>query len=128
MPKASESLDTLTIKAAIEPVPFARAATNGKRRYNPKRYTSFKQLLGYYAREAMNGRAPLTGAIKLSADFFKQKPKSTTSIRWGDGDNHLKAVMDALQGICYENDAQIVAGAFKKHFGEPHIIITLEEI
>lgn len=123
-------LKTMTIKftAPLEPVPFPRPATNGKRRFNPTRYTEFKHALGLHARHAMQGRAPFAGAIKLTAEFFKLKPKSPTSRNWGDVDNHLKSVLDALQSICYHDDAQVVDARAVELFGKPHIDIQLEEL
>ena len=39
----------------------------------------------------------------------------------------MKAVMDALNGICYVDDSQVVEVRAGKFFGEPHIVIELEE-
>ena len=116
----------IKIVADIEPVPFKRVM-GGKRRYNDKRYSEYKDVLGYFALQAMHGQPPLTGAIKLSADFYKPKPKSITSRNWGDVDNFLKAVMDALTGICYDDDRQVVDVHARKFFGTPKVFITLEE-
>ena len=112
--------------ADIEPVPFKRVM-GGYHRYNDKRYTEYKQVLGYFALQAMHGQPPLDGAIKLSADFYKPKPKSITSRIWGDVDNFLKAVMDALTGICYVDDRQVTEVHARKFFGTPKVFITLEE-
>lgn len=117
----------IKFSAPVEPVPFPRPSSHGKRRFNPPRYTEFKNVLAAYAKLAMNGRAPLTGAIKLSAEFFKPRPKPT-SRNFGDVDNHLKSVMDALQSICYLDDAQIVDARGQLLNGEPLINITLEEL
>ena len=112
--------------APIEPVPFKRVATHGKRRYNDPRYSAFKDALGWHALQAMDGREPLKGAVRINVIISrKRKPTSRT---FGDGDNHLKAILDALNGICYEDDAQVVIGTFLKRRGEPSIEIELEEI
>ena len=110
----------------MEPVPFKRVM-GGKRRYNDKRYTEYKDVLGYFALKAMAGREPLTGAIKLSVDVYKLKPKDITCRNWGDLDNHVKSVMDALTGICYKDDCQITQLHARKFFGQPKVIIELEE-
>jgi len=98
----------------------------GSRRYNDKRYTEYKDVLGYFALKAMAGQEPLKGAIKLSVDFFKPKPKDITSRNWGDLDNHVKSVMDALTGIAFEDDRQITEIHARKFFGQPKVIISLE--
>lgn len=117
----------IKITAPLEPVPFPRPASKGTRRFNPPRYTAFKQALGLIANRAMNGQAPFQCAVKLRADFFKPKPRPT-SRNYGDIDNHLKAVLDALNGICYLDDAQVVDARATLNHGDPLIQIELEEL
>ena len=72
---------------------------------------------------------PLSGKLLLSAEFYRLKPKDPQSRNYGDLDNHLKAVKDAMNGICYKDDSQIVRyGHTGKNHGEPRIDIELEEI
>lgn len=108
-------------------MPFKRAIP-GKPVHNDKRYTEYKDVLGYFALKAMAGCEPLKGAIKLSVDVYKRTPKDITCRNWGDLDNHVKSVMDALTGICYDDDRQITELHARKFFGQPNIIITLETI
>ena len=117
----------IKIVADIEPVPFKRVVGN-RHKFNDKRYSEYKDVLGYFALRAMQGQPPFTGALKLSADFYKPKPKDITSRKWGDVDNFLKAVMDALNGICYVDDRQVIDVHARKFFGQPKVFITLEAI
>lgn len=114
--------------ADVEPVPFKRVMQSGKRRYNDTRYSLFKEVIGHLAKIAMHGQEPLKGKIKFHADFFKLKPKNISSRKWGDVDNFLKAVLDALNGICYVDDSQVIQISGSKNHGEPKIIIELEEL
>lgn len=117
---------TIKICAELEPVPFKRAMTSGTRRFNDSRYSGFKNQLGYIAKSVMKGRAPLTGAIKIQVDVCRNlKPES---LKFGDADNHLKAVCDALNGIAFEDDRQVIDATVRLHKGEPHIEIELEEM
>ncbi len=125
----------IKFSAHILPVPFPRPRFNSDTKgvYNSARYTDFKNAIGLIARRAMDGRAPFTGEIKIHADFYRHKPRPKKGAKpqvsfIGDGDNYLKAVMDALNGICYRDDRQIVDFSGRKIFGEPHIEIELEEI
>ena len=118
----------IRIDAPLNPVPFKRVMTNGKRRYNNARYTEFKKGLGYFALKAMGKREPLKGAVRIRATFYKRKPRKVTSRMWGDVDNHLKSVLDALNGICYVDDAQVVEVTGRKCHGEPRVLIELEEL
>ena len=112
--------------AELEPVPFKRVMQNGKRRFNDRRYSDFKDILAHVAKIYV--RSPLKGNIKITVDFFKLKPKNISSRLWGDLDNHLKSVLDALNGIAFDDDRQVVEAHATKNFGEPKIIITLEEL
>ena len=99
---------TIKFTAPIEPVPFKRVQSNGKRRFNDPRYSDFKDVLGWHAKQAMNGQAPFTGAISIKIEVFKKI--IPTALKFGDWDNHGKAVSDALNGICYADDKQIIHG------------------
>lgn len=54
---------------------------------------------------AMMGRAagvrPLTGPVRVDLAVYRARKS-------GDLDNRLKIVLDAMQGVFYANDAQIV--------------------
>ena len=118
-------MSTIKFSVTTEPVPFKRARSNGKRHFNDPRYSDFKYYVGLHARTAMQGRAPFDGAIKITVTVStKYKP---TALKSGDIDNHLKAVLDALNGICYVDDRQITEAHVYLHKGEPHIEIQLEE-
>lgn len=74
----------------------------------------------------MDGKEPLSGKIKLYAEIYRNiKPES---LNFGDWDNHAKAISDALNGICYLDDRQIIDGHVRLFKGEPHISIVLEEL
>lgn len=45
-----------------------------------------------------------------------------------DVDNPQKFVIDALQGIFYNNDKQLIHQCSNKKSGEPKIVITLESL
>lgn len=121
-------MPTIKFTVTTEPVPFKRAMTNGKRRFNDSRYSDFKEEIGFWAKLEMdaNGLAPFDGAIRIHVDVFtKYEP---TSLRAGDVDNHLKAAMDALNGICYRDDRQITDATVNVFKGTPHVTIKLEAI
>lgn len=44
---------------------------------------------------------PLAGELKVTLDFYRPA-------RRGDLDNRIKVTLDALQGIAFKNDSQIV--------------------
>jgi len=59
---------------------------------------AYKQEIAYKLSSRMQ---PLTGNVGVNFTVFRPA-------RRGDLDNYCKCMFDALQGICYENDNQIV--------------------
>ncbi|MBR2734449.1 MAG: RusA family crossover junction endodeoxyribonuclease [Selenomonadaceae bacterium] len=119
-------MSSIKFSADIKPVTFKRPGTNRKHRYDPKEYAAFKTALGYVARRAMQGRAPLDCPLKFTAKIFNARPPA--SLNFGDWDNHAKSICDALNGICFTDDRQIVEGHVYLFKGEPQIEISLEEL
>lgn len=116
----------IKITAPIDSVPFKRPRFNGRKVFNDPKYTACKDALGFIARKAMNGTEPLKGAIKISVTVTRNlKPSSRN---FGDADNHLKTALDALNGICYEDDAQVTQAEVTLQQGAPCVTITLEEL
>ena len=54
---------------------------------------------------------PMTGNLSLTVEmYFKDKRKR-------DVDNHLKSLIDSLEGVLFENDTQIYEIIARKHIG-----------
>lgn len=82
------------------PVPKERPRVVKGRTYTPARTVKAEDLVKFYARKA---RIPkLTGPVKLTATFYRQDAHAC------DVDNLAKLVQDALNGLAYEDDRQIV--------------------
>ena len=116
----------IKIVAPIVPVTFKRVIPKKGQPFNPKDYSDFKDALGYYALAAMHGLYPSVAPMKITAQIFTQY--EPYSLNAGDWDNHAKAISDALNSICYDDDRQIVEGHVYLFKGEPHINIELEEL
>ena len=116
----------IKIAAPIVPVTFKRVVPKGGQPFNPAEYREFKAALGYYGLAAMRGNEPFRSPMKITAEIFTKYEPYTLNA--GDWDNHAKAISDALNAICYEDDRQIVEGHVYLYKGEPHISIELEEI
>ncbi len=48
----------------------------------------------------------------------KSAPREATSLRCGDATNHLKAIEDALKGVLWKDDRQVIANACSKRYAE----------
>lgn len=59
---------------------------------------------------------------KIHVDYFYIKGKEI------DVDNPQKYLIDALKGIFYNDDKQLIHQCSNKKYGEPKVIITLEQL
>lgn len=115
--------------AEITPVPLARPRVNTKTRqaFYPSRSKDFKKALGIIAKAVMQGKKILTGKIKITIDLYKNCKIDSQS--YGDVDNHQKAIFDALNGICFADDCQIVKVICSKHKDKfERIEIKIQEV
>ena len=88
------------------------------------------------------GQQVLNGAIKAKIMAFFPIPKSTSKKKRAimeaettphphkpDADNVIKAILDALNGIAYHDDSQVVSVTLEKFYSEnPRAEVTLTEI
>lgn len=104
-------------------------ATIGHRTDEPDR-ADFKSRIAYFA--AQHFTEPLTGPVSVQIAVFKPVPPSwpkrpTNGNPWPthwwkkpDAENFSKIVCDALTGIAWQDDAQIVDLHVSKRFGDRH--------
>jgi Holliday junction resolvase RusA-like endonuclease len=85
-----------------EPVPKARPRVYGRRAITPKRTLDAEQRIRQAFHERYPGSTPNEGNVELSACFYMNKTGRP------DLDNLLKLVMDALNGLAYQDDSQVV--------------------
>ena len=119
----------IEIVADLNVIPFNRPRFNRGKVFNSARYTEFKTALGLIAKSQMQGRDPIVGAFKISAEFYKKSTQDILNKNFGDLDNFLKAVLDSLNGIVFADDAQCVEFVKIRKFKSevPKIIIKIEE-
>ena len=125
------------IRVPIEPVPFARAGANGKRRFTPTKQAAFMGQFRLFAQAAMAGRAPFDGPLQMNARFIYVHPaswsaKKRAATAWKsskpDADNLAKIVKDSIGGCVYVDDAQIASLTVQKKYGpRAEIIVTVQQ-
>lgn len=118
-----------------QPVPKGRPkfARRGSfvQAYTPEKTASYENLVKLHAAQAMAGGAPITGAVELRIWLQVAIPSSMTKrdrakigtggtlpVKKPDLDNVLKALTDAMNGIVYKDDAQIVRAVVDKVYSE----------
>jgi Holliday junction resolvase RusA-like endonuclease len=112
------------------PVAKARArSTRDGHHYTPAKTEAYEKLVAWQAKIAMGSGERLAGPVKASLWFVFAPPASASKkrvaallfkpkISRGDLDNHIKSVCDAMNGICYTDDAQIFELHATKVYGE----------
>lgn len=101
------------------------------RMFTPAKTLAYEGVIAYAAQIAMGGRALITGPVLLEMrmlhpirDSWSKKKKAgalsgdiAPTIKC-DADNCLKAVCDALNGIVWKDDVQVVNVSLSKRFAE----------
>ena len=130
----------INIYVAGQPVGKARPrVTRSGRVYTPTKTMKAEASIQDAAREAMQGQQPLEGPVYVSAAFNMEIPTSWTKGKQSkarsdelmptakpDLDNLAKTILDALNGIVYRDDSQVVQMAISKRYSdEPGTFITI---
>jgi Holliday junction resolvase RusA-like endonuclease len=118
---------TIFIPIAPVPAPRPRVVRIGGKSvaYNDPKYTAYKYSIGLIAKSKI--KKPLPESVCIKIEFFYQIPKSWTKkekaeAKWHtskpDIDNLIKGCMDALNGIAYEDDSQVVQVSARKQYAQ----------
>lgn len=109
------------------PNAWQRARSNGKVRFDSPEQARNKATIEQIGAAAMDGRPPLEGPLEVHVAAFWLYPKSMSKKRRGtygahfftsrpDADNIMKLIGDALNGIIWRDDAQIVTVQVSKRY------------
>lgn len=118
------------------------AVVNGRTHvFTPSKTRTYEAQLRYAAGEAMDGKPPTTFPVRLSMTVCfavpqswsqKKRAQALSGTLWPvvkpDADNSLK-LTDALNGICFVDDKQIVIASVMKCYAErPGLFIEIDTI
>lgn len=111
------------------PVAWARASRGKGFTFTPAKQRNYGEIVRFAALESMCGKIPAEGALKLivsvrlaiPASWSKRKQEEAAiglirPAKKPDWDNAGKIISDALNGIVYRDDAQIVEATVTKHY------------
>ena len=131
------------IEFVVEGLPVAkgrpRVTRNGT--YTPRKTKDYEKLVQYSFRNQYKGQA-LQGALKIKIDFYMYIPKNTSKKRRKlkndkqilptkkpDFDNLTKSITDALNGLAFKDDNQIVeAHIYKYYSDDPRAEVKIEKM
>ena len=119
-----------------EPVPKGRPRfTKSGHVYTPKRTKDYEDYIQYLYK----GKE-LQGEIEAEIKVYLQIPKSASKTRKDkllterptkkpDLDNLAKTILDALNGLAYKDDSQVVSLLIEKYWSDnPRVEVKLKEI
>ena len=118
----------IDIKLNMKIVPKQRPRVTRRGTFMPKAYVEQRKLLQARFRPFKK----LEGELEMDCLFIFKKSKTNhlnkMSMPLGDCDNLIGSIMDAGEGVLYENDRQIVSIKAKKMWGTDDIVfINIKE-
>lgn len=106
-------LPSIAVSVEGPPVQWSESHTRTGRRYTPHAQREQMAAIRSAAASVMRERPdwPMDAAYELVVQVYrKRKPTSRA-----DGTNYLKLCEDALNGVCWADDARVVRGTVEKH-------------
>ena len=111
---------TFTVEGTARPQGSKRHVGGGRMIESSKHVGAWRDWVRLKASQAMDGREPLTGPIQLTISFGFERPKKHWNAKglrpdapeWHtskpDIDKLQRAVLDAMTGIVFTDDSQVV--------------------
>lgn len=122
-----------------KPVPKHRPRFSKGHAYTPKKTVDYEIYVKDCFRSSMGLK--MAGMIEITIDVYMKIPKSAKKEREEmligrirptkrpDLDNLYKGVTDALNGLAYDDDSQIVDGHIRKYYAEEdYVIVNIKEV
>ncbi|MDR5756484.1 RusA family crossover junction endodeoxyribonuclease [Caballeronia sp. LZ035] len=137
---------TIKFTVAGQPVPKGRPRASrtatGVRMRTPEKTARYERKVKAFAINAMLGGKPIARPVRLKISIVVPIPASWSKprrekARTGeicatkkpDADNVLKAINDAMNGVVYADDAQVIEIQLSKAYGdEPRVEVAVTEI
>ena len=107
----------MKFKIESDPIPLARARFGKKGFYLPTRSRQYRELIQAAVQAQLpENFSPFKDEIILRLKVYRKC--KVGSRRFGDLDNHIKAVSDAVQTILFYDDAQVVKVEASKNYSD----------
>lgn len=131
----------MTFTIPGRPVPKARPRVVRGHAYTPQSTLDYERTVQWCYKAYAQGRPPLTVPCQIEMVFRfpipaaarrktmpdKIKPGDPYTSR-PDADNLAKAILDALNGLAFADDALVVSITARKEYGEPSTTVTIKGV
>lgn len=118
--------DAIAFEVTGDAIPKQSFRYGRKHGYTPEPVRTWETTIAWKAAEAMTGRAPLNGYLRMTLHFY------LGNRRRRDCDNLAKPVLDGCRaGGLYGDDSQIIELHITKHYVKPEaarICVFVEEV
>lgn len=124
-----------------EPVAKGRPRVGRHHTYTPQKTVNHEEYVKLMWMQQHGNKEPSVGPLNAVITFNFEPPKSYTKtkrksaiegvwhVKKPDIDNLIKTVTDALNGLAYKDDSQIVSmQIFKQYAGKSETVIKLREL
>jgi Holliday junction resolvase RusA-like endonuclease len=112
------------------------------RTYTPEKTVRYEDTVRTFASQAMAGNAPMQGPLLVAVAFWVTVPSSWSKKRQQEAiageiqptkkpdlDNCVKAIKDALNGIVWRDDSQVVTLRLKKRYSDtPRTEVVVRQV
>lgn len=108
---------------------FGRTKSGNVVTFTPQKTRNFERDLRALAQVAMTGKTVLEGAVRVSVKvYFAHKTKTGWHVSRPDLDNIIKAVLDSLNGIVFDDDSAVCELLATKEYGEERIEVQVTNV
>jgi Holliday junction resolvase RusA-like endonuclease len=135
---------TITVAGDPQGKGRARAFRRGNfiGHYTPEKTRTYEGIIRSMAMDAMAGRLPIESPVEIDLSIIFAVPASWSQKKRAqalagqvrpakkpDADNVIKAFTDAMNGVVYKDDVQIIKGRFSKSYGPAAMVCaTVREV
>lgn len=134
---------TVIFSVPGEPVGKGRPrVTRAGHAYTPARTARYESTVALFASQGMAGRKPLEGGLEASIRVSLGIPRSWAKgkralaadgrlpcVRKPDLDNVVKAILDGMSGIVYQDDTQVVRLTCDRVYADtPGVLVRVQHL
>ena len=108
---------------------FGRTKGGAPVTYTPFKTRKYEQEIKTLAQVAMFGKEMLEGPVRVTITaYFGHKTKTGYHTSRPDLDNVVKAILDGLNGVVFEDDAAVAEIVASKKYGEDRVEVQIQNV